>query len=253
MPTQQNKIFYGLADLYWFGITETYDSETGKTTSSYTKPAPWKGAVSLAQNPQGGKTIFRADDSDYWSGSKNSGYSGDLVTARIPDDVREYMGFESRDGDGVGYETEDSGSEEKYIGIMFRFAADKKAIRHTLLRCTMTRPAITSETTPEGNTPNIKGETTTITSTPRPDDDHLVHVFADPRTDATIYDKWFDEVQLPDIVSPAPSYTFTAVSPVGTEDPSEEGWFVLVGDTYVRTTDTTVDSNVTYYERTVNT
>ena len=45
-------------------------------------------------------------------------------------------------------------------------------------------------------------------------------------------------------------YTYTAVSPVGTENPNEEGWYVLVGDSYRATSDTTVDSNVTYYERT---
>lgn len=46
------------------------------------------------------------------------------------------------------------------------------------------------------------------------------------------------------------SYTYTAVSPVGTESPAEEGWYVLVGDSYRLTSDTKVDSNVTYYERT---
>lgn len=46
------------------------------------------------------------------------------------------------------------------------------------------------------------------------------------------------------------SYTYTAVSPIGTEDPSVEGWYVLVGDSYRLTSDTVVDSNVTYYERT---
>lgn len=45
------------------------------------------------------------------------------------------------------------------------------------------------------------------------------------------------------------AYTYTAVSPVGTEDPSEEGWYVLYGDVYSKTTDTAVDSNKTYYER----
>ena len=44
-------------------------------------------------------------------------------------------------------------------------------------------------------------------------------------------------------------YTYTAVTPVGTENPAEEGWYVLVGDSYRLTTDTTVDENVTYYER----
>lgn len=45
------------------------------------------------------------------------------------------------------------------------------------------------------------------------------------------------------------TYTYTAVSPVGTENPKEEGWYVLVGDNYRATSDTEVDSNVTYYER----
>jgi len=45
-------------------------------------------------------------------------------------------------------------------------------------------------------------------------------------------------------------YTYTAVSPVGTENPVEEGWYVLVGDQYRLTEDTEVDANVTYYERT---
>lgn len=45
-------------------------------------------------------------------------------------------------------------------------------------------------------------------------------------------------------------YVYTAVEPVGTENPSEEGWFILMGDVYVLTSDTAVDSNKTYYERT---
>ena len=48
----------------------------------------------------------------------------------------------------------------------------------------------------------------------------------------------------------APTYTYTAVEPVGTENPKEEGWYILSGDNYVLTTDTTVDTNKTYYERT---
>lgn len=47
----------------------------------------------------------------------------------------------------------------------------------------------------------------------------------------------------------ATAYTYTAVTPASGDDPSEEGWYVLVGDSYRPTTDTAVDSNVTYYER----
>lgn len=45
------------------------------------------------------------------------------------------------------------------------------------------------------------------------------------------------------------TYTYTAVTPGNGDNPSSEGWYVLVGDNYRPTRDTTVDSNVTYYER----
>lgn len=44
-------------------------------------------------------------------------------------------------------------------------------------------------------------------------------------------------------------YTYRAVTPVGTENPSEEGWYEQVGSEYQLTTDTEVDSSKTYYER----
>lgn len=47
----------------------------------------------------------------------------------------------------------------------------------------------------------------------------------------------------------ATTYTYTAVTPNSGDNPSSEGWYVLVGDSYRLTSDTTVDSNVTYYER----
>lgn len=51
--------------------------------------------------------------------------------------------------------------------------------------------------------------------------------------------------------TPSVTYTYTAVEPVGTENPMNEGWYVLVGDEYRPTSDTTVDANVTYYEQSV--
>lgn len=43
--------------------------------------------------------------------------------------------------------------------------------------------------------------------------------------------------------------SYSAVTPVGTENPSEEGWYEKDGDVYTLTTDTTVDSEKTYYEQ----
>lgn len=60
----------------------------------------------------------------------------------------------------------------------------------------------------------------------------MVFYSIDPETDGT-----------------ATTYTYTAVTPGNGDNPSSEGWYVLVGDNYRPTSDTTVDSNVTYYER----
>lgn len=42
--------------------------------------------------------------------------------------------------------------------------------------------------------------------------------------------------------------TYQEVTPVGTENPSEEGWYEKVAGVYTLTTDTEVDSTKTYYE-----
>lgn len=45
--------------------------------------------------------------------------------------------------------------------------------------------------------------------------------------------------------------TFDAVTPVGSENPTTEGWYELVNDKYVLSTDTEVDDEKTYYAKTV--
>lgn len=43
--------------------------------------------------------------------------------------------------------------------------------------------------------------------------------------------------------------TYTEVTPEGTENPSEEGWYELVDTEYVASEDTEVDGEKTYYTR----
>ena len=46
--------------------------------------------------------------------------------------------------------------------------------------------------------------------------------------------------------------TYDAATPAGSENPSEQGWYELVGNKYVLSTDTTVDGEKTYYVKTVS-
>ena len=51
------------------------------------------------------------------------------------------------------------------------------------------------------------------------------------------------------IHSNADDYTYTAVTPEGTENPASEGWYVLDDGSYVLTEDTTIQAGTTYYTR----
>ena len=48
-------------------------------------------------------------------------------------------------------------------------------------------------------------------------------------------------------IVPSATQRYTAVTPEGTENPSEEGWYEESGGEYTRSIDTTVDSGKTYY------
>lgn len=45
------------------------------------------------------------------------------------------------------------------------------------------------------------------------------------------------------------TYTYDTVTPVGTENPSEEGWYEYDGNAYILTDDTEVQSGITYYKK----
>lgn len=64
---------------------------------------------------------------------------------------------------------------------------------------------------------------------------------------ASIYDTFKTNV----ILAVPTSYSYQIVTPEGTENPSEEGWYELVDGNYVLSTDTEVVEGKTYYERVI--
>ena len=55
------------------------------------------------------------------------------------------------------------------------------------------------------------------------------------------------------VIVDASTVAYNEVTPVGTENPKEEGWYELVSDEYVLTTDETVNNEKTYYQKVVTT
>lgn len=203
MTVVKNKVKYGISNFTWWPVTETVNESTGAVTTTYGTKHTVPGLVSIGQDPQGDKTTFRADNSDFFTAQANGGYSGSIVFAQITDDLEEYCFDIRRDINGVAVEDGQSGKTTHYLACAFQFEADQKAIRHLLPKCSLSKPSIGSETTPEGNTPNVQTDSLTLTSVPRPEDG-LTHLKADPLTDADVYAGWYTSPYMPVWEEPEP-------------------------------------------------
>lgn len=182
-----NKIKYGLQGVHWATITQS------GSVISYGTPSEWKGAVSINMSPESSQTNFYADNGIYYSLEANSGYSGDLVTASIPDLFRTQCLGETLDA--KGFYVEDSTAKRGEFALMFQFEGDENATRHIMYRCVASRPNVEGQTIEDSVTPQT--ETVTITAMPRLDD-HIVKArcpFSSSSTSS--YQLWFTTVQEP--------------------------------------------------------
>ena len=148
-----NKVRYGLKNVH-FAVAEI-DELTN--TATYGEVKPWKGGVSLELDPEGETTKFRADNSDYWVGTSNNGYSGDLETALIPDSFKVDVLGDVEDANGVFLEN--AAAKTVHFALMFQFEGDVNATRYVLYNCTATRPSVSGSTTEE----EIEPQTETVT------------------------------------------------------------------------------------------
>ena len=204
MP-DNNKVKFGLKKFCWWPITETTDSETGAVSSSYGAVHRVPGLVSIKLDRQAAQTIFRADDEDYYVYGGSRQLSGPVTFAEIPDDLAAYAFGDYRDDNGVLVEGE--AKETKYFACGFEINGDKKANRHQLAKVSIARGSLGSETTPEGNTPNVQTDELTMTAVPRPDTADTVPLFhtkADPLTDTETYADFLTDFYIPQVTPPTP-------------------------------------------------
>lgn len=238
-----NKIKFGLKNVTYFMITEVYNPSAGTWSTNYGSGKKIPGAVNLSLDPVGGeKTDFFADDGVYaTTSSANKGYDGSLEIAMLPDSARKDLLGETEDSNGVVIESRDN--QAKKFAMAFEIQGDQKKRKYILYNCELSKPSISAQTKEDATEPQT--DTLNIQARPRVDADAYIQAHSGENTSTSILNSWDSTVYIP---TGTPTITYEEVTPVGTENPSEEGWFYKDGTQYYPTMDTEVVSGKTYYE-----
>lgn len=189
---KQNKVKYNLKNVHYAVQTR---SESGALTFSSPKPIP--GAVNLQMDAQGESNTFYADGVAYYVSYANSGYSGNLEVALIPESFSvDVLKERLHDTDKVL--VENSTVEPALFALLFQFDGDAHSVRHVMYNCSVGRPSVTGATTTKTREPQTS--TMPITASPLADGTVKARTTAD--TPNATYEAWFESVWQP--TNPAP-------------------------------------------------
>lgn len=188
MPEKtENKINYGLKNIYYAKITET-QTENGVEVE-YATPVRMPGAASMSMPKNAEKVVIPADDDpEYAIIYNNKGYDGDVVLYNVPDSyLTDCLGMKI-DGDTIVENKDDKPSPH---ALLFEFDGDKKKKRHIFYRCMGANPDVVSTSKGDGTTANQV--TLKITATPAKDTGDIKRTCKEGESD--VYKNWFTKVQ----------------------------------------------------------
>lgn len=187
----QNKVTFGLEKLHIAFFDDT--------TSGYKTPKPIPGAVGWTPEAQGETTTFYADNKAYFVLTSNNGYTGDLESALIPDDILAEMLGWIIDDNGALIEVADA--MPKKFALMGQVQGDKRNRRFVYWDCQAARPS--KERTTQGESVEVATDTLPLTISPIEIDGRKV-VKGDMElsdTNATAFNSFFTTVYKP-VITP---------------------------------------------------
>ena len=193
-----NKVKYGLKNVHYALVTETVATDgTGAITSSYGSLKALAGAVSLSMSSSASKSVFRADNEDYFVSYGQGGYEGTLEVARVNEDFLKDVLSLKEDTDKILVEDSDAFKTVNYFALVFEFDGDQRETKHCLYKCSASRPDIASQTTGEGGSTDPQTESLTITAVPRADADKYIHIQTQESTSTAVTTAWYTAVPTP--------------------------------------------------------
>ena len=191
-----NKVKYGLKNVHYALVTETVGTD-GVTTSSYGSLKALAGAVSLSLDANDDKSVFRADNEDYFVSYGEGGYEGSLEVARVNENfLKDVLGY-VEDDDKILVESSAAFKTVNYFALVFEFDGDQRETKHCLYKCSASRSSIASQTTGEGGTIDPQTETLNLTAVPRVDADKYIHLQTQESTTTAVVEAWYTSVPVP--------------------------------------------------------
>lgn len=182
------RVRFGVKNLYYALAT---DDGTGKLT--YETPVAVPGAKSVSFDAEGEETEEYADNIEWFYGTTNNGYSGDLVfedTAAADTFLEAVLGQTKDETTGATFETSDDEQREFALLWQFELKGSKETGKRTVLfRCYASRPSLSGETKGSGIT--VATNTVKIKAIPRISDDMIK---ASASSADTAYSTWFSKV-----------------------------------------------------------
>lgn len=193
-----NKVKYGLKNVHYALVTETVATDgSGAITSSYGSLKALAGAVSLSMSQSGSKSVFRADNEDYFVSYGQGGYDGTLEVARVNEDfLKDVLGL-VEDDNKILVESSASFKQTNYFALVFEFDGDQQSTKHCLYKVSAQRADLASQTTGEGGSTDPQTETLNLTAVPRADADKLIHLQTQDSTSTAAVAAWYTAVPVP--------------------------------------------------------
>lgn len=184
-----NRIKYGIKNVH-YALEIPSETIGGKPT--YSAPVAWVGARSISLDAEGDESNFAADNNtNYWKGTSNNGYSGSLTMANISLDFLADILKEEKDTKNVYTEYADKNTA--HFALLFQFEGDESATRYVFYHCSATRPSVAGSTV-DGSIEPEEIEVN-ITAVAREYDNKVKSFVLKPTTGTDdTYDKWFESV-----------------------------------------------------------
>ena len=176
-------------------VTWTYVS----AASLYATPLHIPGTVNLDVTSEGKENSFAADNNaKYYDSYSNNGYSGSLEVAQMPDEVMVAIFNFIQDSVGGLVETGDSTSE--HFALLFEVDGDADAGRYAFYNVVAGRPSAKHSTTSDSQDPTTESCDFSASKAPWVvvgDKQVTKRSLVSTETSKTVYDAWYDEVQVP--------------------------------------------------------